>query len=212
MEDVIYGLLAVGAGALFCFFGYLAFRLIIPIWGALAGFSLGAGVVAAWTDEGFLATGLSWAVGIGVGLLFAILAYLFYEVAVVIAMGSIGFALGTSLMAALGVSWTWVVVFVGVAVGILLAVAAIVADLPMVLLVVLSALGGASAITAGVMVLAGTIGTDEFTDDAVTSHANDDWWWYVLYLALAVAGVLFQARAIGRLRGTMRQSWEARRV
>jgi hypothetical protein len=212
MEDVIFGLLAIGAGALFCFFGYLAFRLIIPIWGALVGFSLGAGIVAAWTDEGFLATGLSWAVGIGVALLFAILAYLFYEVAVVIAMGSIGFALGTSLMAALDVSWTWLVVLVGVAVGILLAVAAIVADLPMILLVVLSALGGASAITTGVMVLVGTIGTDEFTDEAVTARANDNWWWYVLYLALAFAGIVFQARAIGRLRGTMRESWDARRA
>jgi hypothetical protein len=147
-----------------------------------------------------------------VALLFAILAYLFYEVAVVIAMGSIGFALGTSLMAALDVSWTWLVVLVGVAVGILLAVAAIVADLPMILLVVLSALGGASAITTGVMVLVGTIGTDEFTDEAVTSRANDDWWWYVLYLALAFAGIVFQARAIGRLRGTMRESWDARRA
>ena len=43
MEDVIFALLVILAGALFCFFGYLAFRIIIPIWGAVVGFSLGAG-------------------------------------------------------------------------------------------------------------------------------------------------------------------------
>jgi hypothetical protein len=210
VDDVIFGLLAIGAGALFCFFGYLAFRVIIPVWGALVGFGVGAGIVAAWTDEGFLATGLSWLVGIGVAIVFALLAYLFYAVAVVLAMASIGFALGTSLMAALDVSWTWVVVLVGIAAGLLLAVFAIAAELPMVLLVVLSALAGASAITTGIMVLAGTISTDEFTDDAITARANDDWWWYVLYAALAVAGIVNQVRLTARVRGSMRESWEAR--
>ncbi|MEZ5121190.1 MAG: hypothetical protein R2736_06405 [Solirubrobacterales bacterium] len=47
-------------------------------------------------------------------------------------------------MVALDVSWTWVVILVGVVLGALLAFAAIAADLPMVLLIVLSALGGAS--------------------------------------------------------------------
>jgi hypothetical protein len=210
MEDVIFGLLLIVAGALFCFFGYLAFRIIIPIWGAFVGFGLGAGLIAAATDEGFLRTGLAWIVALGLALLFAVLAYLFYWVAVVIAMGSIGFALGASLMAALGVDWNWLIVLVGVAVGALLALFAIAADLPMILLVVLSALAGASAVTTGVMVLVGTIGTDEFTEEAVTARASDDWWWYALYLGLAIVGVLYQGRAMERMRGSMRDDWDAR--
>lgn len=212
MEDVVFGLLAILAGGLFCFFGYLAFRVIIPIWGAVVGFSLGAGLIAAATDEGFLRTGLAWIVAIVLAILFALLAYLFYWVAVVLAMGSIGFALGTALMGALGVDWNWAVVLVGVAVGALLAVLAIAADLPMALLVLLSALAGASALTAGLMVLAGAIGTEDFTDDAVTGAAADDWWWYAVYLALAVAGIVYQARFLGRMRGSMRDSWAARRT
>lgn len=207
MEDVVFGLLAIAAGALFCFRGYLAFRIIIPVWGAFVGLGLGAGLVASITDEGFLRTGLAWLVGIGVAVLFAMLAYLFYEVAVVLAMSSIGFALGTSLMVALDVSWSWVVVLVGVALGVLLAWAALAADLPMVLLVVLSALGGASAVTAGVMLLAGAVDTGEFADDAVTERAGDDWWWYLLYLVLALAGLVAQLRATERLRASMRESW-----
>lgn len=212
MEDVIFALLVILAGGLFCFFGYLAFRIIIPIWGAVVGFSLGAGLIAAATDEGFLRTGLAWIVAIGLALLFALLAYLFYWVAVVLAMGSIGFALGTALMGALGVDWNWVVILVGVLAGTVLAVLAIVADLPMVLLVLLSALAGASAVTAGLMVLTGAIETEDFTDEAVTARADDDWWWYVVYGALAVAGIVYQMRAMERVRGSMRDSWEARRA
>ena len=210
MEDVVFALIVIVAGALFCFFGYLAFRIIIPIWGAFVGFGLGAGLIAAATDEGFLRTGLAWAVAIGLALVFAILAYLFYWVAVVIAMGSIGFTLGASLMAALGVDWNWLIVLVGLAVGALLALVAIAADMPMILLVVLSALAGASAVTTGVMVLVGAIGTDEFTEDAVTARASDDWWWYVLYFGLAVVGILYQARAMERMRGSMRDDWDSR--
>lgn len=211
MEDWVYGLLAIVAGVLFCFRGYLAFRVIIPMWGAFVGLTLGAGLVASFTDEGFLRTGLAWIVGACVAVLFALLAYLFYEVSIVIAMGSIGFALGASLMVALDISWTWVIVLVGIALGALLAVAAIVSDLPMVLLVVLSALGGASAITTGIMILIGAIDTADFTDDVVTEQADNDWWWYVLYVVLAVAGVVAQSRAAERLRGSLRETWAAER-
>jgi hypothetical protein len=211
MEDVVYGLIAIAAGALFCFRGYLAFRFIIPLWGAFVGFTLGAGVVDSTSDEGFLQTTLGWLVGLAVAFLFLVLAYLYYQVAVVLAMGSIGFALGTSLMVAIDVSWTWVVVLVGVALGALLAFAAIITDLPMVLLVVLSALGGASAITLGIMLLSGAVNTEDFDRDAVTEQANDDWWWYVVYVVLAVLGLASQVRHTERLRRSMRESWAADR-
>jgi hypothetical protein len=211
VEDVVFGLIAIAAGALFCFRGYLAFRLIIPVWGAFVGFTLGAGVIDSVTDEGFLGTSLGWLVGLAVAVLFAVLAYLYYQVAVILAMGSIGFALGTSLMVAIDVPWSWVVILVGVALGALLAFAAIVTDLPMVLLVLLSALGGASAITLGIMLLSGAVNTEDFDQDAVTEQANDDWWWYVVYVVLAVVGIASQVRHTERLRRSMREAWAADR-
>jgi hypothetical protein len=101
-------------------------------------------------------------------------------------------------------------VLVGIAGGVLLAVLAIVSDFPMILLVLLSALAGASAVTAGLMVLTGAIETQDFTDEAVTAQAGDDWWWYLVYGVLAVAGIVYQMRAMERVRGSMRESWEAR--
>ncbi len=212
MQDIILGLVAIAAGALFCFAGYLAFRLIIPLWGFFAGFAFGAGLISSITGDGFLRTLLGWAVGLGCALVFALLAYLFYEVAVVVAMGSIGFALGTSIMVALHVSWTWLIVLGGVALGVLLAVGAIVAELPMVLLIVLSALGGASAITMGVMLLVGTTDSADFTKDSATEQIDAGWWWYVVYGVLALAGVVSQIRGAARIRGSMREAWAADRA
>lgn len=208
MERWIYALIAIAAGALFCFRGYFAFRIIIPIWGFFAGFSFGAGLVAAVTGDGFLATGLSWLVGLAGGLLFAVLAYLFYEVAIMIAMGSIGFAIGAGALVALGVEWAWLVVLAGVIVGALLAFAAIAVDLPTVVLVVLSAIGGASAVTTGLMLLTGALDTADFTDESVTAQADNAWWWYVVYVVLVVLGITSQLRLTRRLLRPIREEWE----
>jgi hypothetical protein len=209
MTDLLFGVIAIAAGALFCFRGYLAFRIVIPIWGAFVGFGTGAGIVAAVDSTAFLSTSLGWMVGIALAIVFAALAYLFYEVSVVLAMMSIGFSLGVSTIVAIGVSWTWVAVLVGVAFALLLAYTAIVSDLPMVLLVVLSALAGSSAITTGVLLLVGTIDARDLSDDQVTLDAGGTWV-LVLYAVLAVAGIVSQLRARGQVRGSMRESWETR--
>jgi len=110
-------------------------------------------------------------------------------------------------MVALGVSWSWVIVIVGAAVGVALALLAIAADLPSVLLTVLSALGGATVITAGVMLLTSQLETADFTLESATERINDDWWWYVTYAALAIVGIVVQVRHTERLTQTLRASW-----
>lgn len=212
MQDVVFGLVAIGAGALFCFAGYLAFRIVIPLWGAFAGFAFGAGLIASVTGDGFLRTLLGWAVGLALALGFALLAYLFYEVAVVIAMGSIGFALGASLMVALDVRWSWLIALAGVIAGVALALGAILVDLPIVLLILLGALGGASAVTTGTMLLVGAVDTGEFSDEEVTEQVGHHWWWTAMFVALAVAGLVVQTRGASRLRGSTRDAWAERRA
>lgn len=207
MGDIALGILAVVVGLLFCFRGYLAMRFVIPIWGAFAGFILGAGLVASFANEGFLASVLGWVVGAGVGLLFALFAYLYYEVSVFVAMGAIGFALGTSVMVAMGVTWSWLIVLVGVAVGVVLALIAIVADMPMAILTVLTAFGGASVTVAGIMLLAGVLSVSDFDSTTTTQTLDDDWWWYAIYLGLAVFGMIAQLRSTASLRASLREAW-----
>jgi len=207
MQDWIVGLLAIAVGALFCFRGFMTMRIVIPIWGAFTGFFLGAGLISALTDDGFLGSALAWIVGIAAALLFGAIAYLYYEVSVMLAMGAIGFSIGTSVMVAVGVTWSWLIVLVGVLVGVVLALAAIVGDLPTVLLVVLTALGGASIIVFGVMLLTGVIDTADLESVSTTQQLEDDWWWYGLYVVIAVVGGIAQIRHADRVSATMRQTW-----
>jgi hypothetical protein len=208
MGDVIVGLLAIVVGAAFFLRGYLAMRLIIPIWGAFTGFMLGASLVDLWEDSGFLATALGWIVGLVLALVFGLLAYLYYEVCVVIAMAAIGFALGTGFMVAIGVSWSWLIILIGVAVAVVLGFVAIVADLPMAILSLLTAAGGAVVVIAGLMLVFGVIDLDAFDSVATTERIQDSWWWYALFLALTITGMVAQMRTTMELRTSLRESWE----
>src|SRR5262245_21893506 len=211
MKDIIVGIIAVFIGAVFCFWGYFAMRIVIPIWGAFAGFMLGAGATAAFDDAEFLSTVLGWILGFSIGLLFAVLAYFFYEVAVVLAFASIGFAFGTGLMALLNIDWNWLVILVGVGVGIIFGIAAAVSQLPMVLLVVFSTIAGALAITAGLMLMFGAINTEDWSNDSVVDLIDDDWWWWVIAFGLAIAGMISQMKIITQLHWNARQAWEQTR-
>jgi len=205
MNDIIVGIIALLTGAVFCFRGYLAMRLVIPVWGAFAGFLLGAGLVSG--DAGFLGSALGWFVGIGLAIVFGVIAYLYYEVSVIIGMTGIGFVLGTSLMVALGVTWNWVIVLSGVVLAVVLAFVAIAGDLPMVLLTVLTALAGASTIIGGLMLLFGTVDVDDFDIGITTKYIADDWWWFVIYGGLVVAGIIAQFTDVDRRRDTLREAW-----
>ncbi|TVP75244.1 MAG: DUF4203 domain-containing protein [Nitriliruptor sp.] len=207
MEELIIGLLAVAVGLLLCFAGYAALRLVIAVWGAFAGFLLGAGLVATFTGEGFLGTLLGWGVGAALALAFGLIAYLYYAVSVVIGMAAIGFSLGSTLMVGLGVPWTWLIVLVGVAVGVLLALLAIVGDLPMLLLAILGAFAGASVTIGGVLLLLGILDRGDLATPETSAALELSWWWTAAYLVLAVAGLVVQLRSVDARRGTLRDSW-----
>ncbi len=204
MNYVVVGLISVQTGAVFCFRGYLAMRIVIPLWGAFAGFMLGAGVVSG--DAGFLGNLLGWLVGFAVAVVFGLIAYLYYEVAVLIGMMAIGFVLGTSLMVALGVTWNWVIVLSGVVLAVLLSAVAILGDLPMVLLTILTAFAGATTIVGGLMLVFGAVDLGEF-DSAATTESLNDWWWSAIGIALAVLGLVAQFTDTERRRTTMREAW-----
>ena len=117
MADILLGILAIVAGGVMLFAGQFVLRLVLPIWGFFAGFAFGAGLFAELADERFLGTALGWVSGLVFGVIFAVLAYFFYAVAVVLAMGAFGYVIGAGLVVALGIDWNWVAVLVGVAFG-----------------------------------------------------------------------------------------------
>lgn len=194
MNDIVLGIAAIVVGLFLCVAGAVALRFVIAVWGAFVGFNLGAGLVAHFWDTGFLSSATGWVAGLVLAILFASIAYLYYAVAILLVTISIGFALGSAAMGALGIEWSWLVILVAVLAGAALGFVAIIANLPHVVLVILSALGGSSAVVTGTMLVTGVLESADFDTAAVTEGIDRDWFWYALYLALVLFGVLAQTR------------------
>ncbi|WP_020144371.1 hypothetical protein [Terracoccus sp. 273MFTsu3.1] len=207
MADIMLGLFAIVAGGFMLFAGQLALRLVLPIWGFFAGFAFGAGLFAKLADERVLGTVLGWVAGFVCALVFALLAYLYFAVAVVLAMAAFGFAIGSGLVVALGIDWNWVAVLVGIAVGALLGLVAVIGNLPMIVLAVLSSIAGAVSVVAGLMLLVGAIDSADFTRSTFTQTVHTSWVWYLTLLALALIGIVAQTRQRLAMRRTIQETW-----
>jgi hypothetical protein len=207
VQDIVVGTLLVVVGALLAFRGYATLRVVIAVWGALAGFLIGVGLVAQVTDGSYLGSLLAWVVGLAVAVVFGSLAYLSYAVSVAIGMGAIGFAIGTTSMVVLGVTWSWVVVLAGLAAGIGLATLAIVGDLPLIILAVLGAFAGASAIVTGLLLLLGRLDGGDLAATSTSATLDLGGWWTAAYLALVLAGLSVQLAAHQVQRDSLRGAW-----
>lgn len=204
MSDLVFGLLAILVGLFLCLRGQAALRVLIALWGAFVGFTVGAGLVTAVTGQGFLDTAWGWMVGLVVALVFAALAYLYYVVGIVLAMGAMGFIIGGTIASALGITGGWIHVLLGALCGVALALLAILTNLPQVILIVVSALTGASILIGGLIVVVGVV---ENAEDVGNVGVAEQPWWYAAYLGAAIIGVIVQLRFVGQPRAPVRETW-----
>ena len=189
-------------GLAFCFLGYRIFLVLLPVWGFFAGFWLGAQAIALLLGGGFLATTTGFVVGFVVGLVFAVLSYLFFVVGVAIVAGAIGAALGTGLMAALGFDASLLVTLVGLISAILVVVVTLWFNIQKYVIIVATALTGANLIVLSPLLLFGQVTLDELeaAGGSIAPVLQESWFWLIVWLALAVFGVVLQIRA--------NQEWE----
>lgn len=157
MEALLVGLSGIVIGSLVALFGVRVFFLLLPVWGFLAGFALGAQGVASLLDEGFLVTILGWGAGLAVGVLFAILAGLWFWASILILAGTVGWALVAGLLVALGMEPGLLVFLAGLAGAAALVVLAIVIDAPALYVAVLTSFGGAAFAVTGALVVLGRV-------------------------------------------------------
>lgn len=203
--DILVGILVIVVGLSLCFAGRWALRLVLAMWGALAGFGLGVTVVEAITSDGILQTTLSWTVGLILAVLFSAISYLYFSVAVFLAMASIGYVIGVAIASAFGASASWLLALAGLAVGVLLAFIAIAANLPMVILIVVSSLAGASLAVSGLLLAIGVYSLE--TLEEAPELVNERPWWTIVVVVLAIAGAIIQSRSAARDAANMRELW-----
>ncbi|ROR72375.1 DUF4203 domain-containing protein [Bogoriella caseilytica] len=205
MTDVVVGVLALLVGLLLALRGNSAMRVLLALWGAFVGFNLGAALVAAFTDQGYLDSAAGWIAAIVLALVAAGLAYLFFALAVVLAFASMGFVLGQTVGSALGAESPWALIIAGVVGGALLGVLAIVTNLPELVLIVVSAFAGASVAITGLMLLLDAVDLDGVTEARLVA---DQPAWFVGQLVLAVVGIVVQVRHARRRRmSSVRRTW-----
>jgi hypothetical protein len=197
-QALLVGIIAIAVGAAMMLLGYRLALILLPIWGFFAGFIFGAQVLQEFFGDGFLATTASWVVGVIVGLLFAVLSYLFWYVAVVILFASIGYWLGYGFMTLIGFSETGLVAIgIGLLLGAVFAVAAFVTGVPRAAPGGVTAIGGAHALIAGILVLFGTVAVADLGTGVANAIIMTNAGWWLVAIGLAVVSIIFQLKTIG---------------
>ena len=200
LEGLLLGALAVAIGIAFAFWGFRVFLVLLPIWGFFAGFLLGANGVDYILGDGFLGTTTGWVVGFLLGLLFAVLSYLYYWVAVILLGGALGYQLTIGLLQWIGFDADGIIAFALALVGgALFAVGFFLLQMPAVLVIVATAISGAAATVAGIAIALGILDLEEMSGGIFGVHAASDMGWIglILVVGLAFAGAIYQTRMIG---------------
>ena len=194
-EIFCMSMIALLVGLIIAFNGYRLFLVLLPIWGFFFGFGLGAQTIQALFGGGFLATTTSWVVGFVVALVFAVLSYLFYMVAVALFAGSVGYALGVGLMGLIGFQMGFVAWIVGIILAVIVAGVVILFNIQKWVIILLTALGGAGVIIATFLMVFGVVSPSDLGSDAVRAAMGNSFWWLLGFIVLAVLGFLAQFRA-----------------
>jgi hypothetical protein len=197
IEGILVGILAIVIGGAWATYGLKAFTILLPIWAFFAGLFAGAALIQGWLGDGFFATATSWVAGLGLGLVFAILSYFIYYVAVILLGATIGYMLGSGLLIAIGLDG-FLSVIIGLVGGAVLAIAVLVLAVPAYLIIFLSAFSGAAAVVNGALIALGVVRLETVQGGLMDGLIKYGVVAVVAWLVVAAAGIWYQMRDIGR--------------
>lgn len=186
--------------------GYATIRAIISLFGGLIGFAVGAYAVSQFTHTSLLENQTGWIGGAIGAVVFGLLAFFVYRVAMIGGMAAIGYTLGVSALVALHVDNPWASLAAGIVGALVLAIVAYRFDLPGLVLVILTTLVGASLVTLGVMLTMSKVTLLTLSQTSVTAAVAQGWGWYALYLGLVALGLVAQGRYL-KVRKSVRSHW-----
>ncbi len=192
VQTVTVSLFALLLGLVLCFAGFRFFVLLLPVWAFFAGFLVTAQAIQELFGRGFLATTSGWVFGFVVGVICAIIAYLYYYAAVVVLAASAGYEFGVGVLSGLGVSLGFVLFLAGVVVAAIVIAAVIFFNLPRALIIALTAWVGASLILTGILLALGQFSLTALSWGLLGDFIRASWFWSLVFLAIAAAGVVVQ--------------------
>lgn len=209
IEGILIGILAVGAGAAWAFFGLRFFAILLPIWAFFFGLVAGADVGQTLFGDGLFATVTSWGIGLVFGIVLAAISFFWYYAAVTIAVGIAGYALGAGVVAHF-IDTGFLSFVAGLVVGAAFAVGAFVLAFPVVLVIVVSAASGAVAVVNGALILLGVIKLDSLDSGIFGGLIKYGPVGLIIAVVIAVAAIMFQMRDVASSAARMPQQSDYR--
>ena len=196
LREVILALFSAFFGFLLCFAGYRFFMVMLPVWTFFGGFWLGAKGTNLLFGGGFLATATGLTVGLVLGILLAIFSWQFYELGVAILAGAIGAWFGANGAQFLGFKTGVAPVMAGLLSALFLGGFTLVQHWQRYVVMGLSAIAGATSLVLSLLLLIGRVSIPglQGAGSAVRAILQDSWFWSLLWIALAIVGVIVQVR------------------
>ena len=197
--DILVGLFVIVIGLTLATSGLRVFFAMLPLVGFVTGFFAGATLITNWLGDGFLATATGWIVGIGLGLLFAAISYLYWYVGAIMAAGVSGALILSGIFSAFGVNSGALLVTLAIVGAVVFIIAAMVMNLPVYVVLVNTAIMGAYMVIGGLMLLFNRADLDEFDWGLARTAAYDSWFWWLVLVALVAFGIFSQLALISRV-------------
>jgi len=191
-ETIIVGLLALILGMAFCFGGYKWFPILLPIWGLLTGFFIGAAGVSSIYGKSLLSIIIIIVAGSIVGILLAVAVYLSYNLAIILLAATLGYFIGETIAIHLGFNPGLIPIVIGLISATIVGFTAIRLHLPKYIIILFTSLIGSIAILVGTLLLTGQV-TLESLRYGILGHILDyASIWGLLMIILAAIGFIFQ--------------------
>lgn len=155
LGNILGAIILALVGAALLFNGYRWFRLLLPIWAFFVGTSAVTALVSGIFGQNFFSTTVACIPAVLVGLVFAVLSYVWWTVAVLFWAGLVGFALFGGLLSAIGIQGWFILWLAGLVGAIAFIVLAMRTELKKFLPIFLTAAAGATMILSAFLLLFG---------------------------------------------------------
>lgn len=197
--DILIGILIGVVGVTVAFSGLRVFFAMLPIVGMVTGFFLGATLITNWLGDGFMATATSWIVGLAVGVLFAVVAYMWWYAGALLAAGGSGALLLSGIFSLFGVNNGVVLAVVAIVGAVAFIFLALVLNLPIYVVLVNTAFLGAHLLIGGLLLIFNLVDRQDFDWGVARAIAHENWFWWIIMVVVAIAGIFSQMQIINRI-------------